>query len=202
MPSEMKLLPCPNPGCEKSDPEIRESIFTVFVKCLGCGMQGPGSVAGDDDEAEQRWNALPRATPDASIPLARMLADAVKEDRIADGRLDTLRSAERFQAAVETGSAVTRLLATIDALPALSVADQIAIVVCGAKETVIDTKAKYHNGCSGLACGILVVILTSDNEAHLIVDGVPDAIPGTTNLSPPVAAMARATWERLKEKQG
>lgn len=83
-----------------------------------------------------------------------------------------------------------------------STADKIARIVCGAPETMID-EGDYHNGWNGIRLGILIVIFSSDPDygSHLVVDGVPDAIPGTTVVSASVAQLARARYAELRGKQ-
>lgn len=55
----MTLLPCPYCGCPLVTVE-RNAEGGAVVACGNCGMTGPESVDGSEEEASSAWNALCR----------------------------------------------------------------------------------------------------------------------------------------------
>ena len=55
----MTVLPCPYCGCPLASVE-RTVEGGAVVACSSCGMSGPESVDGDEEEAVTAWNSLCR----------------------------------------------------------------------------------------------------------------------------------------------
>ena len=155
------------------------------------GSENPELQARLDAGKETQTPTLPRATPDASIPLARMLADELK--KLHKG--DYLAAQDRVDA----------LLATIDALPEMTVQDHFAIAMLACP------RLKAEEGQNKY----LVLRSNWDDTAEfpqeLVLDlnwldketGKPSGfLSDWGQLHPAVAALAHATWSKLKEKQG